>query len=120
MKCADCEAAGYEHDELKQMILDSHYWTGLLICGFTWFKRGRFHKDIAKWYEMGLKAGFTRYLLLWPRGHLKTTHIISILVNRILNDQPTTDLIDIFNHGLKLLNKSLLEQPLRLSVLKQP
>ena len=86
MTCIACEQAGHDHNELKEKILASPYETGKWICGFDWYMKGRFHKDIDKWYQIGLDKGYTRFLMIWPRAHLKTTRIISTIVNRILND----------------------------------
>jgi predicted phage terminase large subunit-like protein len=84
--CLACEEAGRDHEKVKQLILASPYYTGKYVCGFDWHQKGRFHKDIDKWYQAGLDRGYTRFLMIWPRGHLKTTRIISTIVNRILNN----------------------------------
>jgi hypothetical protein len=68
--CKECEAAGYDHDKLKEKILSSPYYTGIFICGFDWFKKGRFHRDIDTWFQEGVASGFKRFVLMWPRGHL--------------------------------------------------
>ena len=97
MNCPECEAAALKlglssaeaiqfHDTTRAEILAIPYATGKWICGFDWFCKGRFHKDIDKWYRVGLEKGYTRFLMIWPRGHLKTTRIIATIVNRILND----------------------------------
>ena len=86
MICRSCEAAGLNHDRIRAKILSSPYYTGIYICGFDWYKLGRFHRDVDKWYQIGLDKGYRRFLMIWPRGFLKTTRIISTVVNWVLND----------------------------------
>ena len=93
MTCDECAAAGQDHDAIKAEILASPWATGRWICGFDWYLKGRFHKDIDKWYKLGLSLGYNRFLMIWPRGHLKTTRLIATIVNRILNDPEDRTLI---------------------------
>jgi predicted phage terminase large subunit-like protein len=93
MTCEACASLGIDHNKQKELILSSPYQTGVWICGFDWFLRGRFHKDIDRWFREGMNQGFKRFLLMWPRGHLKTTYIVAYIVNTILNDPETRILL---------------------------
>ena len=78
---------GDPHEELKKLILKSPYYTGLFICGLDWFGRGTFHRNLDTWFRTGLARNYRRFLVMTPRGHLKTSYFgIAYMVNLILND----------------------------------
>lgn len=93
MICHVCAARGIDHDKKRAEILASPYETGIWICGFDWFLKGRFHKDVDRWYRRGLELGYKRFLMMWPRGHLKTTYIMAMIINDIINDPETRVLL---------------------------
>ena len=87
MRCEACESKGQDHDELKKLILQSPYFTGKFICNLGWFDKGDLHRDLDTWYRTGLSRGYRRFLVLTPRGHLKTSYFgIALMVNLILNN----------------------------------
>lgn len=87
MICDECAASGHDHDELKELILKSPYYTGLFICGLDWFGRGTFHKSLDTWFRTGLANNYRRFLVMTPRGHLKTSYFgVAYIVNLILNN----------------------------------
>jgi predicted phage terminase large subunit-like protein len=84
--CQECKDLGQDHREVVDLCLSSPLWTGILLCGLTWLKNP-FHMAMDKWFMDRYNAGKRRFLILTPRGHLKTSYFgTSLLTWRTLGD----------------------------------
>ena len=86
MICPDCTAIGQDHDEVVALCKSSPLWTGILMCGLKWLNNP-LHHAIDQWFTTRYNNGSRRFLILTPRGHLKTSYFgTSFLTWRALND----------------------------------
>ncbi len=71
---------------MVDLCLSSPLWTGILLCGLTWLK-SPFHMAIDQWFMERYNAGKRRFMIITPRGHLKTSYFgTSFLTWRTLMD----------------------------------
>jgi len=82
--CRDCVANGLDHDEVVDLCKSSPLWTGILLCGLDWLDNP-FHKAVDRWFLERYNAGKRRFVIITPRGHLKTSYFgIALLTWRCL------------------------------------
>ena len=72
MSCAACESRGLDHDDIVRKCLDSPAWVGRIFFNFDKLS-SQFHEALGEWLLKGINAGKTRFLVLVPRDHLKTS-----------------------------------------------
>jgi len=70
--CKYCSDRGVDHAALKQRFKDDFYSFARHICGFQDLDP-ILHRTLCEWVQEGLADGDTRFLLIIPRGHLKTS-----------------------------------------------
>ena len=73
MVCPQCTKQGYNHDEIVQLCESSPLWTGILLCGLDWLDNP-FHHAIDQWFMKKYNSGSRRFIIMTPRGHLKTSY----------------------------------------------
>lgn len=78
MSCASCSARGIDHDDIVKKCLDSPAWVGRVFFNFDKLS-SQFHNALSEWLVKGIDNGKTRFLVLVPRDHLKTS-LLSIAV----------------------------------------
>ena len=71
--CAACAANGLDHQEVVDLCQRSPLWTGILLCGLDWLDNP-LHHAIDDWFTKKYHAGQRRFIILTPRGHLKTSY----------------------------------------------
>lgn len=72
MSCAACEARGIDHDDIVRKCLESPAWVGRVFFNFDKLS-SQFHSALSEWLVKGIDSGKTRFLVLVPRDHLKTS-----------------------------------------------
>jgi len=84
--CEKCARVGQDHDEIVELCTSSPLWTGILMCGLTWLNNP-FHKAMDEWFMTRYLAGKRRFIIITPRGHLKTSYFgTSLLTWRAMTD----------------------------------
>jgi predicted phage terminase large subunit-like protein len=84
--CVECAEAGIDHDEIAEQCKTSPLWTGVYLCGLNWLANP-LHFAVDKWFMDRYKAGKRRFLIITPRGHLKTSLFgTSLLTWRAITD----------------------------------
>jgi len=73
LQCQICEEMELDHDEIVEMCTSSPLWTGVLLCGLNWLDNP-FHRAMDEWFMSRYNAGKRRFLIITPRGHLKTSY----------------------------------------------
>ena len=73
MICPDCDQVGVDHDAVVEECKSSPLWTGVYLCGLDWLNNP-LHQAIDRWFMDRYSAGKRRFLILTPRGHLKTSY----------------------------------------------
>ncbi len=80
MKCEQCKARGWDHDQIVENCRKSIWWVAVAICGFERVAASRLHKVILRWLQEKLERGDKFILLMLPRDFLKTTMLASLTV----------------------------------------
>ena len=89
MNCPVCEELGQDHDEIVELCKSSPLWTGVLLCGLDWLNNP-LHRAVDDWFIKRYNAGSRRFLILTPRGHLKTSYFgTSFLTWRAITEPET-------------------------------
>ena len=87
MNCPDCAKNGLDHDEIVELCKSSPLMTGVLLCGLDWLDNP-LHRSMDKWFTDRYNNGSRRFIILTPRGHLKTSYFgTSLLTWRAINDE---------------------------------
>jgi len=69
--CEFCAERGWDHQEVADLTQTSLYWFTYYFVS-DWVSPG-LHKVVCDWYQKKVAAGHNRFLIMLPRGHLKTT-----------------------------------------------
>lgn len=93
MDCLACAAQGIDHDQVVADCLASPLWTGVYLCGFGKLD-SLLHRSIDTWFTTKLAEGRKRFLIMVPRGTLKTTLFgTALTVWRNINDREARTLL---------------------------
>jgi len=85
-ECRQCAKAGIDHDEYIQECLSSPRIAGIRLAGFDWLKSD-LHYALDRWYLRGLEEGYKRFLVMIPRGHVKTYYFgLANIIWQIIRD----------------------------------
>jgi predicted phage terminase large subunit-like protein len=86
LSCPECSASGVDHADVVRRCQESPYWSGRILCGFNKLDND-FHRAISEWYTRKLAEGKKRFIIMTPRGALKTSLFgISNIVWRLINN----------------------------------
>jgi len=58
--------------QLAERCKESPYWAGRILCGFNKFNND-FHRSLSDWFVRKYEEGKRRFIIMTPRGHLKTS-----------------------------------------------
>jgi hypothetical protein len=96
-KCRFCSSRGWDHDEIKTRLKsDLFFFTYVMVSDWV---SPSLHKPIAEWYKQERDSGSDWFLVMLPRGHLKTTTFtISRPVWDLVNN-PDTRILIIMSSG---------------------
>lgn len=72
MSCQSCTAQGRDHDSIVSQCLASPLATGYYLCGFDKLD-SELHHCIDEWFVKKISEGKKRFVIMVPRGSLKTT-----------------------------------------------
>jgi len=70
--CPVCSALRIDHDEIVQKCSESLFWTAYYLCEWKDLSF-ELHWAVCEWIERGLAAGKRNFLIMKPRGHLKSS-----------------------------------------------
>ena len=83
--CPHCHERGWDHEKVKAKCEDSLYYFVKLIVS-DWVSID-LHEPICRWYQQLADEGSHYYLIMIPRGHLKTTVFsVGLPLWRLIND----------------------------------
>ena len=86
MACQSCKAMGWNHEKVVKSCKDGLFTTGRFLCQFDKLSP-KFHGPLCNWYQEAKKKGQHRFLIMTPRGHLKTSLFgVAESIHRIIND----------------------------------
>lgn len=94
-----CDQCGLNHKEIRQSFRSSLYLTAVSLCGFNSKNYGSspntfFHLQALNWIQQKIESGKTRILVMWPRGHLKTSLVtVALSIWQIIRDRNTRGFI---------------------------
>lgn len=89
MNCPVCEEIDQDHDEIVELCRSSPLATGTILCGLDWLNNP-LHKAVDNWFTTRYAEGKRRFLILTPRGHLKTSYFgTSFLTWRAITEPET-------------------------------
>ena len=93
LNCPLCSSQGVDHDAAVSACLASPLDTGIYLCGFGKLD-SMLHRAIDKWFVERMNAGKNRFLIMVPRGTLKTTYFgTSTIVWRNIRDREARTLL---------------------------
>ena len=85
-RCMECLKNGIDHDEVVRECKDDLLKFAIGICGMTKLDT-RFHRAMVRWFQNELRSGYKRFLIMIPRGHLKTSlFTVAYPLWRLVND----------------------------------